>query len=283
MIEALVINYNTGQMVLSCIKSLVEFGLPYLIIDNNSQDGSFEKIKKTFPKSRIIRNNSNIGFARAVNQGVKNITSSYILLINPDAVLKKGVDAIVEFLDNNPKAAVIGGLVLNPDRTRQPSCRGIPTLLNFPFGRTSTLTRIFPQNPLSASMILSDIDYLKPGKAPAVAGTFMFLRKSSFEAVGGMDENFFLYVEDVDLCKRMWDNGYEVWFHPGSECIHHFGESYRDSFIKSRIHHLRSMVYFLQKHYQPGPLISNLLNLGAGLSAIYFLSWFQIRRKRKWR
>ncbi|RKX69912.1 hypothetical protein DRP53_06675 [candidate division WOR-3 bacterium] len=282
MIEAVVINYNSGELILRCLESLTRYGIPYLLIDNNSTDGSLESIKRKFPASRIIENRKNLGFARAVNQGVRASKAPYILLINPDAELISGVESIISFLNGHQKAAVVGGLVLNPDRTRQPSCRGIPTLWNFPFGRTSTLTRLFPQNPLSRSMLLPDFDYRSLQKVPAVCGSFMFIRRSVFEALGGMDESFFLYVEDIDLCKRVWEAGYEVWFHPGSSCIHYLGESHRNNIIRSRIHHIRSMLYFLKKHYHPDQLLSTLLYLGAGLSTIYFMGWFPLKRKVRW-
>ncbi|HIE05835.1 MAG TPA: glycosyltransferase family 2 protein [bacterium (Candidatus Stahlbacteria)] len=282
MIEALVINYNSGDIILQCLESLRRFDIPHLVIDNNSSDCSVQSIRTQLPETRIIQNSENIGFARAVNQGVNETEGPYILVINPDARLITNVDPIIEFLTERKRAGVIGGLVLNPDHTRQPSCRGIPTLVNFPFGRTSTLTKIFPRNPLTRSMLLSEINYRIPQKIPAVCGSFMFIRREAFNDIGGMDGRFFLYVEDVDLCKRMWDKGWEVWFHPGAGCIHYYGESHRNNIVRSRIHHLRSMLYFLKKHYKPGIFIYPLLQVGAGLSAIYFLSWFRLKRRLRW-
>lgn len=282
MIKALIINYNSGEMIPRCLKSLVKFKIPVLVIDNNSSDGSRELVEKNFPDLELIKNDKNIGFARAVNQGIGRINEPYALIVNPDAELITGIDRILDFMTENKQVGIVGGLVLDPDYTRQSSVRGIPTLRNFPFGRTSTITRIFPDNPLSSSMLLPELDYQQPQKVPAVCGSFVFINKEAFEKIGGMDENFFLYVEDIDLCKRMWDNGREVWFHPGARCLHYYGESHRNNITKSRIHHLRSMIYFLQKHYQPSPMLSSILQIGAGLSAIYFLSWFRLKRKARW-
>ena len=273
------VNYNSGQYLKRCLDSLF-FVLngndcDILIIDNASKDASVEYIRTHYPNLTVIKNKNNLGFASAVNMGIKTIKRDYILLLNPDSeILPQSIDKMVGFMERTPDCGVLGGWVIYPDGRRQESCRRFPTFWRIVFGRRSSVFyRLFPNNRFSREYLLTDEDLTKTKEVDFVAGSFMMLRKKALDEVGLFDEDFFLYVEDADLCLRMKKHGWKVFFYPEARCLHYHGETIRQDNIRPEIYHAKSMYNFFKKHYHLNWLALLFLKTGVYLKAIQILSF----------
>lgn len=277
--DIILVNYNSGQYLKKCLDSIhPELNgrrCSILIIDNSSKDHSVEYASRSYPRVRTIINKQNLGFARAVNIGIRMTSSDYILLLNPDAeLLPNSFGRMIRFMEEHPDCGVLGGLVLYPDGRKQESCRRFPTPWTIVLGRrTSFLHRLFPNNPFSREYLLKEADLSKTLEVDFVAGTFMMLRRKALETTGLFDEDFFLYVEDVDLCMRMRNHGWKVCFYPETICRHHYGETIRKDNIHPEIYHARSMLKFFKKHYHLSWFERLLLQIGLHFKTMQIISW----------
>ncbi len=252
-ISVLIVSYNTRQYLRNCLSSFYgtapRCSWEIVVIDNGSSDGSLSMLSKLFPEVRVINNSSNLGFAHANNQGLKVSRGEYLLLLNPDTISLNSVDRLVEFMDSNPKCGIVGGKVLNPDGSIQPTCRSFPSLTLLPFGRESPFTRLRPGNPWSRRFLCTDMGYEKINKVDAVGGVFMMLRRKLLDRIGGFDESYFLFVEDVDLCYRTRKSGWEICYVPYASVIHFGGRSTQSVKSRAVYHHYRGIYRFFLKHH----------------------------------
>jgi N-acetylglucosaminyl-diphospho-decaprenol L-rhamnosyltransferase len=276
-LEVVVINYNAGEDIIDCLTRLAEqiSGESIVVIDNASTDGSVERIEREHPDVRMIRNERNSGFAAAANQGVRATSSPYVVLVNPDADVRPGfVQTLGRALDEHPKAGAVGALVLNPDGSVQPTKRAFPSLWHAALHGIVGI--VWPDNPGTRAYTLADASFTEPRTVGWVAGTAVALRREAFEAVGGFDEVFFFFVEDVDLCRRLWDAGWEVWFEPRAVAEHAWGTSWTQRPLRFLWIHQRSLMRYVMKHRRGMwvlgyPLIALALVLRFVLLAIRWL------------
>ncbi len=278
-LDIIIVNYNSGPYLKKCLDSISpafngDLGR-VLIIDNASSDGSIINLQSVYPHIQIIRNQQNLGFARAVNQGIRITTSPYLLLINPDAELQSAsIDKMLQFMETKPDCGVLGGLVLYPDGRRQETVRSFPTFWTVLLGRRSSLTyKIFPHNPFSKRYLLTTHDFTKTQEVDFVAGTFMMLRRKALEEIGLFDEDYFCYVEDVDICWRMKEKNWKVYFYPEARCVHLYGENIRKDNIHPEIYHARGMYHFFNKYYQPNFLYKSFLTTCLYLKICQIIAW----------
>jgi GT2 family glycosyltransferase len=266
-VSVLVVNHNARPYLRNCLSSLYNRQSAHswetLVIDNASSDGSVEMVSTLFPEVKVLANSSNLGFARACNQGAAASRGRYLLLLNPDTVLLSSVDGLVEFMDSNPKCGVVGGRVLNVDGTSQPTCRSFPSLSLLPFGRESPLTRLLPGNPWSRTFLCTEMGYKEAHMVDAVAGVFMMLRKQLYDQIDGFDEDYFLFVEDIDLCYRARKAGWEICYVPHASIIHFGGRSTRSAKTRAMYQHYRGIHKFFLKHrrlrwFESGVLLAEL-------------------------
>ncbi len=190
-----------------------------VIVDNASSDSTLDLVTGRLPSATIIANSENYGFATAVNQGVKATSSNLVLLANPDSQWQDGaVSHLAELLDHHKQTAAVCPRLIFPNGIRQSSIRKFPTHSNIWFSRQSPLRFLQSILPSRFAYTLPD----PPGATcvEAIAATFMLMRREAFVAVGGMDDGYFLYVEDTDICKRWHDHGYEVWIEPNITVTH---------------------------------------------------------------
>ncbi len=263
-IAVVVINHNGANDVLECLRSVrAQTPAQIVVIDNASTDGSDERVKDEFADATFVANARNTGFAAAANQGVRLSTTKYVFLVNADAVLAPG--CLVELektLDATPKAAAVGALVRNPDGGVQPTKRAFPT---FGTAVLHGIVGIFrPNNPGTRSYLLTDDDFTQARKVDWVAGPAVALRREAFDAVGGFDEAYFFFVEDVDLCKRLSLLGWEVWFEPGAEVTHRWGGSWTERPLKFLWLHQWNLFRYVRKFYRGGWILAWPL-IAAGL------------------
>jgi len=220
-LSIIIVNYNTRDLLKSCLRSVFKnkdkLKLEVIVVDNGSTDGSPEMVKKESPRVRLIENEENLGFAKAVNQGIKRAKGEYILLLNSDVIMKSGaLREMLNFAERHPLAGIIGGKLVGPDGSIQASVYHFPTILRavreFWFGQKDAYQKYAPQ-----------VD--KPAIVDAVTGAAMLIPKKIIDEVGLLDERYFMYFEDLDYCRRVKKTGYRTYYLPQVEFVHYHGAS----------------------------------------------------------
>ena len=277
-------NYNAGDELKLALRSIeadcADIPWEAVVVDNASADGS-AAVVETFPHARLIRNSTNIGFGRAVNQAVALSRAPLLLLMNPDCQLRAGaVSTLRSVLDAEPSCAVVGPRILDPDGAVQGSARGDPDMLTGLFGRTGALRVLMPFLPVARRNVVVE-DAVRSGAASVVvdwlSGACVLIRRDAFLAAGGFDERFFLYWEDADLCRRLRGRGYEIRYVPGAAAIHQVGRSSQMARRSSiRAFHTSAYLYYAT-HVAPGALNPRRLLARLLLGA---RCWWQLRASR---
>ena len=228
--------FNSLKYLRDCIDSIYSYppdpAYDLIVVDNASFDGTSRFVASDHPGIILISNIENAGFAAANNQAIKATDSKYILLINSDCEVYKGsIDELMDYMDKNPGVAISGPKIINSDGSVQYSCRRFPSF----FGAAihSILVHIYPNNPVSRKYMMTDVSRDEPFSVDWVSGACMIIRRSALKGTGLLDENYFMYVEDIDICYRMWQNGWEVHYMPHSEILHHIGGSSRKTASKN--------------------------------------------------
>ena len=262
-LSVVVVNYKSLERLFACLAALTTDAAALdpeiLVIDNDSRDGAAQAVPARFPSARVMVNAENLGFARAVNQGIAASRGAYVLLINPDCVVRPGtVAALAEFLRAHPRSAIAAPRILNPDGSLEFSARSFPDHLTFLFNRYSLLTRLFPRNRWSRRYLLSDWDHASVRDVDWVSGACMLVRRIAIEQVGPMDENFFMFNEDVDWCRRMKLAGWAVTYVPSAEVVHWIGASRERVASRVIVERHRGMIHYFHKHHPANPVVSAL-------------------------
>ena len=218
-------------------------------MDNASSDGSVEVVREEFPWVKVVENRANLGFAKANNIGLRLSRGRYVMLLNPDTIVKPGaLQKLVKYMDAHPTVGAIAPKLLNPDGTLQLSCRSYPGI-GAGFFRNTPLGRLFPRNRWTRHYLMADHDHNETLCVDWLSGACLMVRRETIEEVGLLDEGFFMYCEDVDWCYRMERHGWQKVYFPQAEVVHVVGAS-SDQRIPSMLitHHL-SMCRFYFKHY----------------------------------
>lgn len=231
-----IISYNSAGITKNCINSVYstcDFPVDICVVDNNSSDNTIELINKNFPDVKVIANSENLGYSKAVNIGVLSQESDYVIISNADVIYKPdSIKKMFEYLENNPKSAVIGPAQYYADGRLQYSHGLIPGL------------KFVIRNILYLQPILNRIKSIKPKKVQYLDGAVLACRSKAFRAVNGFSEDFFFYSEDADFCRKINDAGYECIHLPDAEVIHLRGastninginENALDMFVKAKI------------------------------------------------
>jgi GT2 family glycosyltransferase len=244
-VAAVVVTYDALPWIEQCLDSLRESDT--IVVDNGSRDGTVAFVRDRYPDLRVIEAD-NRGLGAGWNIGLRETSSTYALLLNADAWLVDGaLERLLEFADTQPRAAVIGPRLLNPNGTLQRSVRGFPTLW-----RLATeyffLRKLAPGSSALNSFYAGGFDHDEVRSVEVVMGACMLLRRAAVDEVGYCDEDYFLFSEETDWCFRFREAGWETVFFPGAECVHvrggsHSGRLYREN--------LRGHLLFLSKHRGP--------------------------------
>ena len=259
--SAVLVNYNAGLELERALRSIADemSGQSWegVVIDNASIDGSVAAIERFAPNVSLVRNNTNIGFARAVNQGLAATSASYVLIMNPDCRLMAGsIAALRNVLDAFPECAIAAPRILNPDGSVQGSARGDPNMLTGLFGRTTLLRKALPFLAIAKRNVVVE-EAIRTAKESVivdwVSGACMLARREALDAVRGFDERFFLYWEDADLCRRLRTSGYHVRYVPGAAAIHRVGQSSRSARSSAIRAFHRSAYLYYATHVAPAP------------------------------
>lgn len=256
-VSVVTVSYNTREDLLRSLACLETVALPLetIVVDNASSDGSAEAARRRFPAARVIENPENLGFSRANNRGLREARAPYVLLLNSDAEVRPGaVETLAALLDGRSEVGIVGPRTLSTDGTVQ-VCFG-PALTPLGEWRQRRLVRgVRARRP--AALARAEQLGRSEHEPVWVSGACMMARRAALEAVGGFDEGFFLYEEDVDLCVRVRAAGWRILYAPRAEIVHHLGRSIESSPSRARIEYHRSHVRYYRKHN--GPVLTALL------------------------
>ncbi len=251
----MIVSFNPGDLLKSCLESLEpeRESVPFevIVVDNASRDGTMALLAAEFPWVQAIPAGSNLGFARANNVAMRRARGDYLLFLNPDTVVPRGtLEGALETLKGLPKVGMLGCKLVRPDGSFDHASKlGFPTPLAALF-YFSGLSRLRPDSPRFARYTAGELGADEVGLVDAICGAFMLVRRTAIEEVGPFDERFWLYAEDLDLCYRFWQSGWEVLYWPRAEVIHVKGGKNirRDSWRANYAFH-RGMWLFYEKHY----------------------------------
>jgi GT2 family glycosyltransferase len=256
-LSIVIVNWNVRELLRACLRSLdPNLHAEVIVVDNASSDGSVEMVRGEFPTVRLIANGRNLGYGAAINQAVSQCTGDYLLILNPDTEVRPGaVHRLVEFIYERPRAACVGPHLVNPDGSTQSSRRSFPglwtafvesTILQRWFGGLGALRRFYRS--AQPDDVPQQVDWL--------VGACLLLRRAALDEVGGFDERFFMYSEEMDLCYRLRQAGYEIWFVPRAEVMHHEAASSSQDLFRRNVNFHESRYRFFRKHHGAAPALA---------------------------
>ena len=249
-VSIVVAAYNTADYLGRCLAALGERH-ELIVVDAGSTDGSQALVRERFPHARLLELESNPGYGGALNAGIEVASEQLLVLMNADAwPLPGGVERLAAAADSEPRAGIVGPRLLNLDGTLQPTVRGFPTLWRL--ATEYLFLRWFaPRSRALNAFYGSGFDHASRRDAEFLTGAVLLVRKELLEQIGGFDECFFMFNEEVDLCYRAREAGWRVVFSPDAEFIHARGASTSQVWPRMYREQLRSHLRFLQKHYGP--------------------------------
>lgn len=271
-VSVVIVNYNGGALLLECLARLLErtaVPIEILLVDNASSDGSAGEASRTFPSVRLITNSANVGFARASNQGMALARADYLLLLNPDLIVRdRAVDTVHAYMAAHPEVGICGPRILLPSgRLDRPCRRSFKTPATY-VHKALGLSSLFPGSRTFGRYYLSYLDERQTFEVDAVIGAFLMTRRSVIDRIGPLDERFFLYCEDEDFCLRVKRAGYKVVYLGEAVTVHHKSSSARRQPLRSLYEWHRSVFQFHRKNIAPeyGPLTNGMVYAGISVA-----------------
>lgn len=253
-LSVVIVNYNVVHFLEQALHSVFKAGtgldMEVFVVDNNSVDNSVEMVKATFPTVKVIANKENVGFSRANNQAVRESQGEYVLLLNPDTVLREDtLTKCISFMDQTADCGGLGVRMIDgKGRFLPESKRGLPTPAVALYKMTG-LAALFPKSRKFGRYHLKYIPENETHEVDVLSGAFMMLRKSVLDKIGLLDEAFFMYGEDIDLSYRITQAGFKNYYFPQTTIIHYKGESTKKKSANYVRVFYQAMVLFAQKHY----------------------------------
>lgn len=265
-LSIIIVNYRTGPLTKALVESLLAQQLPekteIIVVDNNSKDDSVLLLRSDFPEITVIDNKENIGLAAGVNKAIAVAKGEYYLILNPDMIALPGsVKYLTQFMETNPKVGVSGGKLLSPNGQLQYSCYRFYKPMTIVYRRTY-LGKTAQGRLETGRFLMKDVSHTQAQAVDWLMGACLMVRAQAIKDVGGMDERFFLYFEDVDWCRRFWQAGWSVMYVPQAEFSHfHQRSSERGALLgiltnrATRAHIASAIKYFWKFRGQPNPRI----------------------------
>lgn len=259
-LSIIIVSWNTRDLLAACLASVYAYppqGFSYevWVVDNASDDGSAEMVRTRFSQVRLIESGANLGFAAGNNLAIRQSAGRYVLLLNPDTeLLPHALTELLLFMEAHPEAGGAGSRLLNPDHTLQPSCHPLPSLRR-EFWRLLHLDLLYAYGVYK----MAGWNTAVPRRVDIVQGASFLLRRTVLDAVGLLDDSYFMYSEEVDLCYRLSQAGWPLYWVPSSQVVHYGGQSTRQVAARMFIELYRGKVYYFRK------------NRGARAAAVYKL------------
>lgn len=252
-VSVVILNYNTRDDLRTCLRSVetdLSDELEVFVVDNASDDGSATMVAAEFPWVRLIRAERNGGYAYGNNLAIRQARGDFVLLLNPDAMVPPGaIAALRDYLIAHPEAAVVGPRVLRPDGSLDLACRRSFPTLEVSSYRILGLSKLFPRSRRFGRYNLTYLDPNEPAEVDAVVGACMLVRRSAIDQAGLLDEQFFMYGEDLDWAYRIHQRGWAVLYNPGITVLHRKGASSRRRSDAATVAFYEAMEIFYRKHY----------------------------------
>ncbi len=253
-LSVIIVSWNTCELLQRCLSQLqaellhLPISSEVILVDNNSHDGSVAMVRRCFPNVNLVVNQDNRGFGSANNQAFTIARGEMVLLLNPDTeVLPGSLRKLIDFMDAQPKAGIVAPQLINSDGSVQRSCREFPTVTNM-FYELSGFSRLFPRVALFRRYKMLDFDHQSTRQVDQPEGACLLIRKQVLDEVGWFDESFFMLFEEVDLCYRTKQAGWQIWFYSGAQIIHHYGQSIKQVKAKMILHSHKGMYRYWTKH-----------------------------------
>jgi len=268
-LSIVILNWKVKDLLRKCLASVYEHtsGIDFevFVVDNDSRDGSVEMVLQEFSQVTLMANNTNVGFAAGNNQAIEQASGDFVILLNPDTELTSNAFAkIIEVMQMHPEVGVCGPKLLNPDGTLQNSVRHYPSFCSQALVMLK-LHNFLPWLPPVRHYFATDFDYEREQEVDQVMGAAFMIRRDVLEDIGGLDQDYFIWFEEVDYCRRAANAGYKVLYTPQAEIIHHGGESFVQALGLQRQKYLNdSLLKYMKKHH--GMLA------WSGLAALYPIS-----------
>ena len=264
-LSIIIVNYQHSHILDNCLESVYrtieKIQFEVILVDNSSKDDGLEPILKRYTKIRFINNSKNVGFARANNQGAKIASGDFLLFLNPDTtMIEDAVESMLDYIQSDSSIGILAPKVMNPDQTIQYSCRKFPTIWSGLFNRYSLTTRLFPNNRYSRDYLMLDYDHNSIRSVDWVSGCCMMMSESTLKKVGGFDENYFLFIEDVDLCQVIKKKGLRVVYFPNAKIFHKISSSNARSTSRVIIKRHQGMIYYNQKYSETNLIVQYMIN-----------------------
>ncbi len=255
-LSIIIVNYRTydltKQTIISVLDTVKNIDYEVFVVDNHSDDGSLEKLVRDFEKHssiKFIENSHNDGFAVANNLAFKKSAGDYVLLLNSDVIVdEETINESLKFIKDNPKIGIVGCKVVLPDGTLDKACRRSFPTFEVSFYRLSGLSKLFPNSKRFNRYNLSYLDENGTYPVDCVVGAFMLINSEIMKKCGGLDESYFMYGEDIDLCYKVKQLGYQVYYYGKYTITHYKGASGKNKRLLYEFH--KSMEIFYDKHYK---------------------------------
>ncbi len=254
-LSVIIVNYNTRDLLRDCLKSVLasegNLELQVIVVDNGSLDGSPDMVRQEYPEVQLIASDINGGYAYANNLGIHHATGRYVLLLNPDTVLPPtALDSTLSFLETHPEVGVVGPKLVLADGSLDLACRRSFPTLEIALYRLLGLSKRYPSSPRFNRYNLGYLDPDQLSEVDSVVGAFMMMRREALEQAGLLDERFFAFGEDLDLCYRIKvEQGWKVYYNPAVVVTHYKGQAMKQRTVPMTMHFYRAMWLFHQKHY----------------------------------
>ncbi len=244
-----IVSWNTRDLLAACLESVYAAppSEPYevWVVDNASTDGSADMVRRRFPGVRLVAHEANLGFAGANNLALRRCRGDYVLLLNPDTIVQpEALNRLIHFLDDTPRAGGAGALLLNPDHTLQASCHPRPTL-GRELWRLLHLDRLLPLGDYE----MARWDRSRPRQADVIKGAALMLRRQVLDQIGLLDETYFMYSEEVDLCYRLQQAGWQLFWVPAATVIHYGGQSTQQVAGDMFLRLYQGKILYFRKHH----------------------------------
>ncbi|HYF84141.1 MAG TPA: glycosyltransferase family 2 protein [Clostridia bacterium] len=287
-LSIIIVSYNTRELLKNAIESIYmtyqNDDLEVIVVDNGSSDGSTAMVKEEFGDVILIESSENLGFAKANNIAIKQSKGKYILLLNPDTILVEDcLEKCLAYMNNNQSIGALGCKVVMPDGKLDLACRRSFPTPEVSFYRMTGLSKLYPDNKRFAQYNLTYLDENETYEVDSIVGAFMLIRREVIEQVGILDEEYFMYGEDIDWCYRIKQAGWKVVYNHEAEIVHYKGASGGKRNPRTIYEFYRAMYLFYKKHYesQYSFIVTGIIYFGIGMKLILSLVMNQLKGHRR--
>ncbi|MDH4222934.1 MAG: glycosyltransferase [candidate division Zixibacteria bacterium] len=283
LLSIIIVTWNSEEFIPDCLKSIFNtkgsLDIEVIVVDNDSEDGTVKVITEFGPEVKLISNQENLGYAKGNNQGIEIARGEYILLLNPDVVLKENtLKLMLDFMERERGIDGLSPQLLNPDGTIQPSCREFPDF-SILLWEITGLSSLFPESRVFGRWRMGYFDFKSVREVDQPMSSFLLLRKNVLEKIGLFDESFPIFFNDVDLCYRIKLKGGKLYFYPEAKAIHHKGASTFQIKPVSILHSHLGFFRFLRKYKKD--FLSQLLVYFSGIilmaAALLRIIWYFLK------